>query len=141
MAEISICLSPVCGATAAGNVTKCPQCGWAMRSARNLRVRGWVQLACGLFLIGLMGWITWMMSPSLAAPGEEAGGMTFTGKPEQADMILWLFWAVIAFGVAASITGTYQIVTGRKSRLLVLVSLGLAAAIVVAAWLMRRALG
>jgi cation transport ATPase len=141
MAEISTCLSPVCGATAQGNITKCPECGWAMRSSRNLRMRGWVQLACGLFLIVLMGTITLNMTPSLHYPGEEAGGMTFTGKPDQAEMILWLFWAVIAFGIAAAITGAYQIVTGRKSRVLVLVSLGLAAAIVAAAWLMKRALG
>jgi cation transport ATPase len=140
MAEISTCLSPICGATAQGNVRKCPQCGWAMRSSRNLRVRGLVLLACGLFLLGLMGWITWVMTPSLLAPGEEAGGMTFTGKPDQAEMILWLFWAVIAFGGVAAVNGLYQIVTGGKSRLLVLVSLALAAAILVSAWLMTRAL-
>jgi predicted nucleic acid-binding Zn ribbon protein len=140
MAEISTCLSPVCGATAEGNVTKCPECGWAMRSSRNLRVRGGVLLACGLFLLGLMGWITWIMTPSLLYPGEEAGGMTFTGKPDQARMILWLFWAVITFGAVATVNGLYQLATGRKNRALVLVSLGLAAIIVVAAWLMTRAL-
>ncbi|HMG46198.1 MAG TPA: hypothetical protein VK614_01885 [Allosphingosinicella sp.] len=141
MAEISTCLSPICGATAEGNVTKCPQCGWAMRSARNLRVRGGVLLACGLFLLGLMGWITWIMTPSLLAPGEEAAGMTFTGKPDQAEMILWLFRALLAFGAVATVNGLYQLATGRKSRLLVLLSLALAAAIVVSAWLMKRALG
>jgi hypothetical protein len=140
MAEISTCLSPVCGATATGLVTKCPQCGYAMRSSRNLRARGGVLLACGLFLIGLMGWITWKMTPSLLHAGKEAGGTTFEGKPEQARMILSLFWAVIAFGIVAAVNGVYQLATGRKSRVLVLLSLGLAALIVAAAWWMKRAL-
>jgi hypothetical protein len=141
MAEISTCLSPICGARAEGNLTKCPECGWAMRSSRNLRVRGVALLACGLFLLGLMGWITWNMTPSLLAPGEEAGGMTFSGKPDQAETILWLFWSILAFGAVATVNGLYQIATGRTNRVLVLLSLALAAALLVAAWLVKKRLG
>jgi predicted nucleic acid-binding Zn ribbon protein len=140
MAEISTCLSPVCGATAEAGVTVCPECGYAMRGEGNFRVRGGVMLACGLFLLGLMGWITWIMTPSLLHPGEEAGGMTFAGKPDQARLILDLLWAVLAFGAVAAVNGTYQLATGRKSRALVLISLGLAALVVIAAWMTTRAL-
>ena len=41
MEERSTCLSPACGATVEGTLTKCPECGWAMRGPRNIRVRGW----------------------------------------------------------------------------------------------------
>jgi hypothetical protein len=140
MADISTCLSPICNATAEGNVAKCPQCGWAMRSSRNIRMRGVLLLLCGVLLLGLMGAITWNMTPLLLHAGEEVDGSTFEAKPEQARMVLILFWAILAFGAVAAANGTYQIISGRKSRAMVLISLLLATAVIAYAWLTYRGL-
>ena len=136
MAEQSTCLSPLCGITIEGNAKKCPKCGWAMKSSRNIRIRGWILLACGLFLALFMGWITWTLWPNLVRPGKDYGSASFNGTADQARMILGLFGAVILFGALGTVNALYMITTGRQSRVFVIVTLLLALAIVVIAWLM-----
>ena len=127
MADRSTCLSPLCGITVAGNLKKCPQCGWAMRNARNIRTRGWVLLACGLFLVLTMGAITWNMLPTLLYPERAIEVGTFTGTPEQARTFLNLFLLVILFGALGTANAIYMIVTGRQNRWFVIGTLALAA--------------
>lgn len=127
MANQSTCLSPLCGITVAGDVRKCPQCGWAMRSARNIRTRGWVLLACGLFLVVFMGAITWNMLPTLLYPERAIEVGTFTGTPEQARTFLNLFLLVIGFGALGTVNALYMIATGRQNRWFVIGTLALAA--------------
>jgi len=140
MADQSTCLSPLCGITIEGSEKKCPKCGWAMKSSRNIRTRGWVLLCCGLFLVLVMGWITWSLWPTLARPGVEYESGSFQGTKQQAQMILGLFGLVILFGALGTVNALYMIMTGRQSRWFVIVTLLLAVAIVAAAWLMMRML-
>ena len=138
MAETSTCLSPLCGISVEGDHKKCPKCGWAMRSARSIRTRGWVLLACGLFLVLVMGWIGWSLLPTLLRPGVDYDGSRFSGDRDQARMILGLFALVIGFGLLGSVNATYMIVTGRQNRLFVILTLVLAVILIVCAWLMTR---
>ena len=134
MADISTCLSPLCGATAEGTLTKCPRCGWAMRGTRNIRRRGWVLLTCGLFLVGLMGAVTWNMLPTLLYPERAYAEGTFTSTPDEARTFLNLFLLVILFGALAIVNALYMIRTGRQSRWFVLATLGLAVLLYVLGW-------
>ena len=127
MADRSTCLSPLCGITAEGAHRKCPQCGWAMRGTRNIRVRGWVLLACGLFLVLVMGAITWNMLPTLRYPERAIEAGTYTGTPEQATEFLNLFLLVILFGALGTVNALYTIATGRQNRWFVIATLALAA--------------
>jgi hypothetical protein len=127
MADQSTCLSPACGITVEGDVRKCPQCGWAMRNQRNIRTRGWVLLACGLFLVVLMGAITWNMLPTLLYPERAYAEGTYTGTPEQARTFLNLFLLVILFGALGTANALYMIATGRQNRWFVIGTLLLAA--------------
>jgi hypothetical protein len=105
-----------------------------MRSSAFVRRLGLVMLLCGLFLVGLMGTITFYMTPLLLHPGAEvAGGGRFTGDAEQARTILQLFWAVIAFGVAAMAAGAWQMITARRDRLVTIGILVLAGLLFLAA--------
>jgi hypothetical protein len=140
MADQSTCLSPLCGITIEGSEKKCPKCGWAMRNARNIRLRGWLLLCCGLFLVLFMGWIAWSLAPTLLRPGIDYDNGRFTGTKDQAQMILALFGAVILFGAVGTANAIYMITTGRQSRVFVIITLLLAAVIVGAAWLMTRVL-
>jgi hypothetical protein len=99
-----------------------------MRSAKQVRVLGWLQLVIGLFLIGIMGVITFFVAPLLMSPGGSSG---FTGKPVQALMILFLFCLIIVFGMGAGVSGLLQIVTGRSNRWIIILLLGLGALLVV----------
>jgi hypothetical protein len=127
MADRSTCLSPLCGITVEGDARKCPQCGWAMRGSRNIRTRGWVLLACGLFLVLFMGAITWNMLPTLLYPERAIEVGTFTGTPEQARTFLNLFLLVIGFGALGTVNALYMIATGRQNRWFVIATLALAA--------------
>lgn len=127
MAEQSTCLSPLCGITVEGSHRKCPQCGWAMRNAGNIRVRGWVLLACGLILLVLMGSITWAMLPTLLYPERAHAEGTYTGTPEQARTFLNLFLLVLLFGALATVNALYMIGTGRQNRWFVIGTLLLGA--------------
>ena len=140
MADESTCLSPLCGITIEGSERKCPKCGWAMRSSRNIRNRGWVLLCCGLFLVLFMGWIAWALLPTLIRPGLEQEGSTFTGTEDEAQMILALFGLVILFGAVGTANAIYMIATGRQNRVFVIVTLLLAAALIGVAWFTTRML-
>ncbi len=97
---------------------------------------GWVLLAFGLFLVGLMGTVTFNMAPMMLHPGGEIqpSGSSFTGTAEQARTIFLLFGTVIAFGLATIINGGWQIVTGRRSMVMTIGSLALAVVLLVIAW-------
>ena len=114
MADLSTCDAPTCAYTVEGNLAVCPKCGGPMRAVRESRLRGWALVLLGLLLVGLMGTITFYMTPALTHVGEEADGNTFTGSAQQARLILYLFWALIAFGAVTIVNGVYQIATGRQ---------------------------
>ncbi|MEA3045863.1 MAG: hypothetical protein QOJ53_195 [Sphingomonadales bacterium] len=127
MTDRSTCPSPLCGITVEGSLKKCPQCGWAMRGTRNIRARGWALLVCGLFLLGLMGSITWTMLPTLLYPERAFVEGTYTGTPEQAHTFLNLFLLVLLFGALGTVNALYMIATGRQNRWFVIGTLLLAA--------------
>ena len=139
MPQTSKCLSFTCRETAEGIVEKCPKCGTKMRTPKRVQVLGWVLLLLGLFLVGLMGTVTINMAPALLHP--YSPDSNFTGTAEQAQMILRLFAAVIAFGIATMVNGAYQIVTGRQSVWIKAASLGLALVLFAVAWVAYRDLG
>ena len=126
MADQSTCLSPLCGITVEGSEKKCPKCGWAMRGTRSIRIRGWFLLACGLFIVILMGTVAWNMSPMLLYPERAIADGSFTGTPEQARTFLNLFVLVILFGALGTVNALYMIATGRQNRWFVIGTLGLA---------------
>ena len=141
MEESSSCYS--CGHVTNEAVTQCPKCGRRLRTARQVRRLGWMQLAIGMFLVGLMGTITYNVAPLLlpftvaAAP---AGGARFTGTPEQAQMILGLFGMVIVFGLGSIVSGLWQIKTGRRNKWLFIIMVVLFVVLIFFSWYLRAAL-
>lgn len=141
MADISYCLNRRCQHVADGIVAQCPECGGKTRTSRAIRALGWVSVALGAFLVCFMGYIAWNMAPMLASPGGHTpGGSSFTGTAEQARMIRTLFGAVILFGFGSIVNGAFQIATGRRSKLLMMIVLLLAAGLFVYSWVTTLAL-
>ena len=140
MAELSTCLSPACGHQVEGDLKKCPQCGWAMRGPRNIRIRGWVLVVLGLFLTLFMGAIAWNLLPTLLAPGKEVDGTSFTGTDEDAEFALFIFGLVIMAGILFTANGVYMVAKGRQSRPFALAAIGVVAILFAIAWAIRRKL-
>jgi len=105
-----------------------------MPDQRNIRVRGWVLLGCGLFLVVVMGGVTWSMWPILSYPERAIEVGTFTGTPAQAARFLELFLLVIGFGALGIVNALYMIATGRQSRWFVIATLAIAAILFWFAW-------
>ena len=130
-----------CGHETTEAAGKCPKCGGRLRTTREVRGLGVVQLLIGLFLVGLMGTITYRLAPSLLDAGSPAGGARFTGTRDQALLILALFGLVITFGLGSVASGLWQIKTGRRNRWLFIAMLALFVLVILVAWFTRVRLG
>lgn len=130
-----------CGYETIERVPQCPQCGRRLLSTKQIRRLGWGQLLAGLFLLGLMGTITYSLAPSLLQPGQLTGGERFTGTPEQGLLILGLFGLVLTFGLTSLVSGLWQITTGRRNKWILYFSFVLFALLVAAGWIVRQVLG
>ncbi len=140
VAETRSCFG--CGRLTAEPAERCPKCGGALRPTKAVRRLGWVQFAAGLFLVGLMGTVTYNVAPMMLRPGvETAGGSRFTGTAGQALLIFGLFGLVIFFGLTSTVSGLYQAKTGRRNRLIFVFMMGLFVVLIAAAWLIQLALG
>ena len=129
-----------CEYTVTGKETKCPQCGGWIRRARRIKRLGVVLVFIGLLLVGMMSTITIMMAPMILSAGRDTGGARFTGTPEQGMMILGLFGIVIVFGLASIAGGIFQMMTGRRSIVIMVVVIGLAAVLWLVGSSLRKAL-
>jgi hypothetical protein len=87
-----------------------------------------------------MGWIAWILAPTLLSPGISQDSDTFSGTKDQAQMILGLFGLVILFGAVGTANALYMITTGRQSRVFVIITLLLAAVLIGVAWVTTRML-
>lgn len=130
-----------CGHAAAESFNKCPRCGRAVRAAKNWRLRGWLQIFLGLFLVGFVGLITFNLAPQMLRPGVTGdGGGRFTGTAEQGLLIIGLFGLIITFGLGSAAGGLWQVVTGRRNKWILAAMLGLFAIVMLAAWFTTRSL-
>ncbi|HYY42921.1 MAG TPA: hypothetical protein VE775_09335 [Pyrinomonadaceae bacterium] len=130
-----------CGYETNEPVKQCPKCGQRLRTAREVRALGWLQLLIGIFLVGLMGTITFKLAPLLLQTGVREGGSRFTGTPQQAFLILGLFGLLILFGATSMTSGLWQIKTGRRNKWIFIFMLGLVIVLIVVVWFVRAALG
>jgi magnesium-transporting ATPase (P-type) len=123
MTAVSTCTSPSCGTKVEGQVERCPKCNRKMRTPRTIRRLGISLVIVGLLLAGGVGYLYAAMTPMLSHPGVAQDGTTFSGTAEQARMVFTLFQAIIAFGLASIVNGVFQIVTGRRSTIMLIITL------------------
>jgi hypothetical protein len=130
MAETSSCLNNRCFTVTEGNVAHCPACGAPTMSSRQVRVRGWVLIAVGLFLAVFMGVVLWFIAPMMLRPlpegSDDAAAIPF---------VFALCGGLIACGLAAAVNGVLQVRTGRRNRRGLTVMLAIIAITMLAAWI------
>lgn len=87
-------------------------------STASVKIRGWILVACGLFLIVMMLGVTITLYPMLTQAGQIGSSDSyFTGTQSQGQEILRLFYAVIAYGVMTLTIGIIYIATGKTRRI------------------------
>lgn len=141
MADFSTCTSRSCKTVTPGIVDKCPVCGSRVVTSRRVRILGWLSIACGLFLVLFMGYITMTMYPTLTNAGADMGQFgRWSGTAEQGRAVLNLFYLVIGFGVLATGAGSWMVVTGRRNMLITAATLLVGAVIAFHTWETTRSL-
>ncbi|HEX8456253.1 MAG TPA: hypothetical protein VF656_02940 [Pyrinomonadaceae bacterium] len=139
MEEFSSCYS--CGHVTTDATAACPKCGKRLRTSKQVRRLGWLQLLIGLFLVGFMGMITYNLAPLMFPLTDvRTNGASFTGTREQAQMILGLFLMVIVFGLGSMASGLWQIKTGRRNKWLFIIMVVLFVVLIGFSWFLRAAL-
>src|SRR5205085_8462019 len=118
-----------CGFYGEAATAECPTCHAKTQTAVANRIRGVLLIFCGVILVGMMSYITlWAWT---AVNATTTTGARFTGTAAQERGMFGLFAAIILFGAISFIVGAFQLISGRRNKWLVRVSM--VAAIVVAA--------
>ena len=118
--EIAPRVCPQCNEIVNTAETVCADCGRKMMPVSRIKMLGWLSLGCGVFLIGLMGWLSFWIYNAIARSGEPGQG-TFRGGPEVIGFIIVVFGLVLTFGLFAVISGLWQIVYGKRNKFLSLI--------------------
>jgi hypothetical protein len=117
------------GETAEAN---CPRCGKKLRTSKNIRIRGVIQLVTGTFLVlmmaGLSGFIWYITHKASLSPDEQRR----IAEQQAIFMGLYAFFAIIGlFGLNGIVMGVWQLAFGRRNKPLIWVMFGLLALILV----------
>lgn len=97
----------------------CPRCGGKLRSSTNLRVRGGILIFVGAFLILLMGVITAFVVYLVWGGTDPKAAAKLRAEEFKLLLAFGMFGLVMLFGLVSFITGLFQIIFGRRSRILV----------------------
>lgn len=100
--------------------TQCPKCGRKLYGPKEIRTRGVLQVITGLFLVVLMGGITIFVTTFLASRIQDPTASKEIRQQTGTLLAIYaIFGFVIVFGLHGLIMGIWQIVTGRRSRVLI----------------------
>jgi uncharacterized membrane protein len=115
--------------------------GELMSENQKLRRLGWIQLVLGVLLAAFGVIASVNLGPDLLQPGVSRGGTTFTGTVEQGRLILLLFAWIVAFGLIGMLNGIWQIKTGRRNKVILVIFALVVVSLVLTTWRVSSALG
>jgi len=111
----------------------CPKCGKVLRSAKNIRIRGIVLVAIGLFLIVMMaGLAIFIGTLTTNAARDPANAQKIAEQRTLFTAVYTLFGVIALFGLNGLAMGTWQIVFGRRNRVFIWIMFVLLALVLIA---------
>jgi len=111
----------------------CPECGKRLRTSKNIRTRGVIQIVTGIFLVLMMAALSIFIGVLVAKGANDPE--TARKLADQRTFMLTiygLFGVLALFGVNGIVMGTWQVVTGRRNKVLMWVMFVLLALILIA---------
>lgn len=105
-----------CGYFADTSEIACPQCNRPLFTTTSTRIRGGLLVAIGLILVVFIGYLfDWAFR---AFNNSSPTGSRFTGTQQEKLMIVGIFSLLIIFGLFSVATGGWQVLFGRRNRIL-----------------------
>lgn len=104
----------------------CPKCGKRLFTRTNIRVRGALLIVVGLFLSGLMSAIAIVATGCLAkAAKQPVANARLEAEAHMFVLAYVVFGGVIAAGAAATLSGMWMLIFGRRNMFLFYIFIGL----------------
>lgn len=111
----------------------CPQCGKKLRTSKNIRVRGVIQIVTGVILILMMAGLSVFIGVLVTRGAADPETAKKMADQRTFLLVTYAFFAVIAlFGLNGIVMGVWQVTTGRRNKALMWVMFVLLALIVIA---------
>jgi len=107
---------PKCSFETSESVSKCPNCGSRVQSAKKVRILGGVLLVIGTFLVLFMTGLGIYLGSIISNSNDPGATTRFTGDSQDVMFIVAIFGLVIAFGLASMGGGIWQIIYGKPNR-------------------------
>ncbi len=108
---------PKCGYIRETAETKCSDCGRRLQKVSTIRALGIFLVLLGTSLLGIIGWLSFWIYGIIANPS--ALGGRFNGTPKDMLFIIFVFGLVISISLAAMTGGIWQIIFGKRNKLIV----------------------
>jgi hypothetical protein len=118
---------PKCGYIRETTDTRCPDCGKTLQSVARIRALGVFSVILGVILLGVMGYLSWWMYNAITASTPAGGSPRFTGGPQEITFIIFVFGLVMVIGLVSLLGGLWQIIFGKRNKVLVYIIIGLGA--------------
>jgi hypothetical protein len=107
----------------------CPQCGRTLSKTSTIRLLGWALVLPGGLLAAGMTVLTVNVARMMGNAGDPGAGSRFTGDAGEAAVILAVLGSVIALSLSFVAAGAWQIIFGRRNKLIIVAVLALAAVV------------
>lgn len=120
---------PKCGYVRETAETNCHDCGKPLQKVSIIRTLGVVLVALGGSLLAFMGWLSFWAYGTIANPS--ASGSHFNGTAKDLFFMIFVFGLVMAIALGAIAGGFWQIVFGKRNKLIVFAVIGLGIAFAV----------
>lgn len=113
--------------------TACPKCGKKLRTSKNIRARGVVQIVTGVILVLMMAGLSVFIGGLVARGINDPETARKMAEQKNFLLVVYAFFGVLAlFGVNGIVMGTWQVVTGRRNKILMWIMFVLLALILIA---------
>ncbi len=112
---------PKCNQITETPETKCPRCGKRLQKVATIRTLGALSTVLGIVLLAGMSWLSWWIYHTISASGNPNATSHFNGGSREIAFIAFVFGLIIIFSLTATIAGIWQLIFGKRNKLLTLI--------------------
>ena len=111
----------------------CPECGKKLRTSKNIRTRGVIQIVTGVLLVLMMAGLSIFIGVLVAKGANDPETAKKLADQRNFMLTIYAFFGMLAlFGLNGIVMGTWQVVTGRRNKVLMWIMFILLALILIA---------